>query len=239
METLIGFANTYYTLWSYSVESVYQADAYGNLHPVGNKQNYFYQKNISKDIEKVKKLYPGVKIDESLKGKSRSFSKNNDFDMPEGYFWGGKYYGKKIDEILESDFQYCLWSIRNYEGSTSEYIYKHPIYLAYLEQLKQEEQSLIDSVQTLKVGDKAIIDFTSNGRSYNDSTNVAYGLFGDVEVRVLCQVRKVNSLYPYLMPIIDGKAQRTNNKSIEVEVTDVIETVIGYDNKIIQTVKVK
>lgn len=231
MKNIIGFTNKFYTLWNYEAVTQYRTNAYGNHIAVGIDHKYYFIKNISFDIEKVKTLHPGVEIDMGLRGKS-SFTRNEKLDLPAGYFWSGKYYGKLIDEIIETDLQYCIWSAKNYSPA-ADYIISHPKYIAHFEAIERENKLALEQAQTLKVGDVVELEFTSNG--YNADENYtecwASAWYNDIEIEVCCNgVKRVNSIYPYLMPKINGKAQRTKNKTIKVKVTEVFDTYLLPNN---------
>ena len=107
MKQVIGFATQFYTLWNYEAVPQYKTDSYGNHHQTGVEHKYYYVKNVSTDLEKVKSLFPNVEIDAELRGTS-SFTRNEKLDLPNNYFWAGKYAGKLIDDVMEFDFKYCL-----------------------------------------------------------------------------------------------------------------------------------
>lgn len=240
MKQVIGFATQFYTLWDYSQEPTYQTDAYGNHHCTGVKHIYSYIKNISTDLDKVKVLYPTLVIDESVKGKTNSFDYYAKQDLPANYFWGGKYRGKLIDEIMVSDFQYCLWSALNYGGKTADYIKAHPIYLAHIEAEEKAKQTELDNAQTLKVGDVVELEFVRNGYNADEEYKECWteARLGETEIAVCCGgVRLVEGMYPYLMPMINGKAQKTKGKKIEVKVTEVFNTGI-YAGVVKQQIRV-
>ena len=240
MKKIIGFATQFYTLWDYEAIPQFRTDSYGNHHQVGVDHKYYYVKNISIDIEKVKILYPSVEIDEGLRGTS-SFTHNEKIDLPEGYFWGGKYVGKLIDEVLESDFQYCLWSADNYGGLISRYIKNHPKYIAHFETIEKAKQDEINSKELLKVGDIVELEFTRNGYNADEEYTECWteANYNDVEVAVNCNgVKPVSGMYPYLMPVINGKAQRTKGKTITVIVLEILGTDI-YDGVVKQSIKIK
>lgn len=230
MKQLIGFATEFYTLWSYEENPVYRTDSYGNHHQVGVNHIFNYIKNISKDIDKVKSLYPNIEINEDLRGKTRSFSYDSKIELPDNYFWYGKYTGKLIDEILEKDFQYCLWFADNNIGKAQEYIKNHPIYIFYFEAIEKEKQEMINSKQLLNVGDKVELEFTRNGYNANEEYTECFtsAIYNDVEVTIKCKgVKYVGGKYPYLMPIINGKAQKTKGKKITVTISDVLNTTVS------------
>ena len=236
MKKIIGFATQFYTLWDYEAVPQYKTDSYGNHHQTGVDHKYYYIKNVSTDLDKVKLLFPNVEIDTDLRGAS-SFTRNEKLDLPENYFWGGKYAGKLIDEIMEIDFKYCLWSAENYN---MPYITNHPKYIAHLEAIEKAKQGEINSKQLLKVGDIVELEFTRNGYNADDEYTECWteANYNDVEVAVNCSgVKPVSGMYPYLMPVINGKAQETKGKKLTVTVIEVLETNI-YVGVVKQFIKV-
>lgn len=236
MKKIIGFATQFYTLWDYEAIPQYKTDSYGNHHQTGVNHNYYYIKNISTNIDKVKTLFPSVEIDTELRGTS-SFTRNEKLDLPENYFWGGKYAGKLIDDILEVDFKYCLWSAENYN---MPYITNHPKYIAHFEAIAKAEQAEINSKELLKVGDIVELEFTRNGYSADEEFTECWteANYNDVEIAVNCNgVKPVSGMYPYLMPVINGKAQKTKGKKLTVTVIEVLETNI-YAGVVKQFIKV-
>jgi hypothetical protein len=236
MKKIIGFATQFYTLWDYEAVPQYKTDSYGNHHQTGVNHNYYYIKNVSTDIDKVKTLFPSVEIDTELRGTS-SFTRNEKLDLPENYFWGGKYTGKLIDDILEVDFKYCLWSAENYN---MPYITNHPKYIAHFEAIAKAEQAEINAKKLLKVGDVVELEFTRNGYNADEEYTECWteANYNDVEVAVNCNgVKPVSGMYPYLMPVINGKAQKTKGKKLIVTVMEVLETNI-YAGVVKQFIKV-
>jgi hypothetical protein len=236
MKKIIGFATQFYTLWNYEAVPQFRTDSYGNHHQTGIDHKYYYIKNVSTDLGKVKVLYPDVEIDNELRGTS-SFTRNEKLNLPDNYFWGGKYAGKLIDEIIESDFQYCLWSAENYN---IPYITNHPKYIAHFAAIEKQKQIEIDNAQTVKIGDVVELDFVSNG--YNADENYtecwAEARLGDTIIRAKCSgVKPVNGMYPYLMPKINDKTQRTKGKKLTVTVTEVFNTD-NYNGEIEQQIKI-
>lgn len=225
MKPIIGFASQYYTLWNHHTVPQYRTDSYGNHHQVGVRHYFDYVKNVSKDLIKVQEAYPGVQIDEELRGQTRSFSKYKEIDLPENFFWVGKYAGKLIDEIMETDFSYCQWAMQTLSGKTSEYIRNHVKYQEYLHAQEIEKSKLIAGAGTLQVGDIVYLQFQSNGYNVNDNYTECWvkAEHENLSLAVKCPgAKQIIGMYPYLMPVINGKAQRTKNKRIRVKVTEVI-----------------
>lgn len=240
MKQVVGFTNVYYTLWDYEAVPQYRTDSYGNHHHCGTDHKFYYIKNISIDLQKVKAQYPNLPLDESLRGKTSSFSRNEKVDLPNNIFWGGKYTGKLIDEILISDFKYCMWAMENY-NQVHQYVSQHPIYLEHLAAIEKAKSDLLDGVTLIKVGDEVEVTFERNGFNADDdyTTCMVDGVYGEVRVTAICSgVRPVDGMYPYLMPIINGKAQRTKNKTVKVKVLEVINTQVTRDGEISQFIKI-
>ena len=236
MKKIIGFATQFYTLWDYEAVPQYKTDSYGNHHQTGVSHNYYYIKNVSTDLDKVKALFPNVEIDTDLRGTS-SFTRNEKLSLPENFFWAGKYAGKLIDDILEIDFKYCLWSAENYN---MPYITNHPKYIAHVEAIEQKKRMDIENAQTVKPGDVVELEFLRNGYNADDNYTECWteARFGETELKVLCNgVKPVSGMYPYLMPVINGKAQKTKGKKLTVTVIEILETNI-YAGVVKQFIKV-
>jgi hypothetical protein len=120
MKKLIGFATQFYTLWEYSCTPRYGGNVVMNGVPppiVGYNHEYFYLKNISMDIEKVKELYPGVTIDEDLRGQSRSFERYERVERPVDCFNFGKLEGQKIAEATDVwQLKRVCWMVEGQSG---------------------------------------------------------------------------------------------------------------------------
>lgn len=236
MAKVIGFATEFYTLWDVRTEHNYVCDSYGTYHVSSTTTFYDYIKNISKDLNKVKNLYPNLPIDEDLRGVTQSWERTKQAELPEGFFWYGKYSGRKIDEILEEDIAYCLWCIRNYpNGSAAKHIENSPIYHNHLDNVKKEQEQLIQSLGgAVEVGEVELT-FTSNGFNYDETDGRCYAraLRGELEVTVRfpsCKI--VGGMYPYIMPMVNGKAMKTKGKTIKVNVVYCLEPqVTAYKTK--------
>lgn len=236
MKKIIGFATKYYTLWNYEEEQTFISDAYGNSHSTGSIHRYAYIKNVSTDIQKVKEQYPNIEIDESLRGRTQSFSYTTKNDYPLGYFWFGKYQGKLIDDIVESDFEYCIWAAQNTD--VADQIKKHPKCAAHflaIEKQQQagekERQAQFENCTPIVVGNQKIT-FRSNAKwkRYVNKKPEYYARAecNGIDLTVyLLDGKEVNGMYPYVMPVIYGKARRVKNKEIEVSVIKV-EPIEGH-----------
>lgn len=239
MKQVIGLATKFYTLWNYEAVTQYRSDSYGKYHPVGIDHKYYFIKNISTDLDKVTSQYPNLQIDMGLRG-TTTFVENEKLDLPVGYFWGGKYSGRLIDEVIETDLQYCIWSANNYFNQNSEYIMSHPKYIQHFEEIERENNLLIEQAQTVKVGDVVELEFISNGYNSNDDNTECWvsAILGDTEISVCCNgVKRVSGRYPYLMPMINGKTKKTKGKVVSVTVTEVFNTSV-YDGVVRQQIRV-
>lgn len=255
MNKVIGFANKFYTLWNHSTETNYTCIS-GKNFLTNIRHKYDYIKNISISEEKVKELYPDAPIIDGLRGRTISFWEDEKIELPIGYFGFGKYYGELIEDILAKDFQYCLWVVENREHcKSSEFIKSHPTYVAHIERIMQQEKALLESDNMLKVGDVVELEFERNGyngwwsdggkisRIYSEETDKYDACFlrtdkNGVEIIIECPCKFVGGIYPYLMPILNGKAQRTKGKKVVVTVTEIIENFVeGGSPK--QMIKVK
>lgn len=246
MEALIGFGGKFYTLWNFEIEKNYIQDSYGKYHLVGETYRYFYIKNISFDVEKIKELFPTTKIDVDLKG-NKSFVRSVKTPNPDGFFWFGKYFGKKIDEILETDFKYCMWVSENGSGNEVQYIKNSEIYVQHVAKIEKEQSERFSKAK-LNAGDCVEVNFDSN--AWHVACDIELGIseyyyctgYVDnlvLKIILINGVKRVNSMYPYLMPNINGKEQRTKNKTIKVNIVKVDEELCEKFGKIYQTIYVQ
>jgi hypothetical protein len=241
---IIGFATEFYTLWDYNTENLYTTDARGNHHHTGVKHNYYYIQNISKDLETVKAKYPGLSIDEGLRGKHRSFDRVDRIEMPAEYFPHGKYRHELITDIAKTDLKYIIWAIDNSgtADKTLALLKKLPEVIAFYEEKEREAKERKGEPVLLTTG-KHSIEISTNGRSgfhipapefeaYSGRPYMVAALENDkgfttyVKI-ILTDVKKVDGMYPYLMPVINGKAMKTKNKTLALDL-EIISTNIGY-----------
>lgn len=105
MSLAIGFATEFYTLWDINVEPTYSGNNVINgVGPMitGYKTNYCYLKNISTDREKAIAAYPGIEIDEDLRGKHGSWEKFDRVDYPADCFSFGQLSGGEISKATDT-----------------------------------------------------------------------------------------------------------------------------------------
>lgn len=242
---VIGFANQYYTLWNYWTEKNYVQDSLGNSYVSAVYHKYSYIKNISKELGNVKEAYPDLNIIDDLRGKQRYYERVESVDLPNDIFWNGKYTGVKVDDILVSDFKYCLWYVENGLEKTREYIKSNPIYIDYIKKEEEKINNIFSKSHQFKEGEEVELTFNSNGYNPFWSNNgeieyhVSFGedaekygydscfanasIYDEDDNEVIVKVvfngmKKVSGMYPYIMPCINGVCQKTKNKTIKVKV---------------------
>lgn len=219
----IGFANQYYTLWNVEKTPVYTTDSYGKHWLTGYNTHYFYIKNISFDIEKVKSLYPTLTIDENLRGHTTSWEKKSQEDLCPQIMKFGKYYGQNIDELIVKDFDYILWLINNNGNSNSAYALSLPIIVDYFKHIEEKK------CETKKKKELIFNDFLNKGeytfiadknlRLYDDKAYLYTDIDDDICVSFIFSEFSEQSYngYDFAYPLIKGKAKRIKNKSITLK----------------------
>jgi uncharacterized protein (DUF3820 family) len=115
---VIGFANKYYTLWEVEIDD--------------NIIIYTYIKNLSFNLEDAKIKAGTDKFEESLRGRSKTFTKIKYDDGSTQEFEGfetskvlssrmtfGKYRGEEILKIANKDPKYLAWVITDTSGNSN------------------------------------------------------------------------------------------------------------------------
>ena len=169
MKQIIGFTNVYYTLWRYETES--------NEHYELTK--YYYVKNVSKDLDKVKQLYPDLEIDTELKGHSYFEVKNE--IKKETYHKDykiefGKYRGLSMEQIFIDDPDYLVWLYKEtYSAIILQVLNDYDEFQNYIKIKKQKEDNKFKNSFQFKEGEEIElnINFKSNLKVVN------YSLYGD------------------------------------------------------------
>jgi len=236
----IGFANEFYTLWSVMIDDKYFLDGYGKYWLIERSMRYSYIKNISKSLDKVKELYPGVEIDEELKGYrlQREFSINEKF-QPVEILWFGKHYGKRIEDLIKEDFNYTLWLHANCSQAIKEYIESLDEFKKYQAEKDKEEKKTMASVPDIKPGDVFKVMFDRNPKEWDDETVFIIGEHQstgkekplNVWIEFKKFTKKGSGKYSFFVVIIDGVEHKLKNKEFEFVAKDVSERWIdGYEN---------
>lgn len=222
MEYIIGFSNKYYTLWSYSEETITK---YGETIL---KANFNYIKNISFDINKVKTLYPNVKIDIAIKG-NNSFSRILDkkhIEYPNNVFKFGRYIGLPIKEC--KDIEYIKWYwIETKDAATKEY-FKEALdntnYSFYEDEILNNDEiekinAKLDKISKLEIklkNNEAFEVSPKHNLVYGDGDNIAYY----IEDIFTLKFKNFKVLYyngfAYALPTINDKAKRIKNNKISI-----------------------
>lgn len=124
MKQCIGFATEFYTLWEIWQTPVYSGNVVMNGVPpqqIGINHEYYYIKNISKDLEKAKAAYPGVDVDEELRGQTRSFERFEKMEYPSDCFSFGKCAGEPICASTDVwQLKRAMWIIVGQTGESNK-----------------------------------------------------------------------------------------------------------------------
>lgn len=262
----IGFATEFYTLWDVSTEDIYSTveTSSGTMSfKSGVKIHYWFQKNISKDLNKVLELYPNLRIDEELRGQSRSWSTTKEIDETPHILKFGKHAGKTVSEVADQDWDYFIWLINNcYKAATREECHKVQKYVDYLAEIERKAQERFDAIDRIPAaGGEIELQFDTNPNCYaiesiinngdmagNDYREVLKGVrvaawakFGNNSricvVFTKEQVHYVEGLYPYYMALINRKFKRIKNKAFKLQVE--VLTTKEEGSEVVQVVKIK
>lgn len=223
----IGFTNKYYTLW----------EIWEEHRPLGNGHSYVithytYIKNISFDRDTAIAKYPGLPIDETLRGHTRSWNSTKEVWDNVDVFRFGKYKYKKIEECTDIDYIGWYWENavreqkefvghvlenhgyeireRVYNYSTGEYVEQYLMSPEALEQerkVKREFQEMIEKIENAT----ELTFFCDHNPDYD-------GEYWDGNIHYHFQDVKENYYngFSYYLPILNGKAKRVKNKNIIV-----------------------
>jgi len=215
---LIGFASQYYTLWNVEEETIYQADAYGKQWPSNHITKYFYIKNVSMDIEKVKSLYPDLAIDESLKGQYRDFQVSKRLPgLPINFFNFGKYSGHSIEEVAELDFPYLLWCLNDYCGSADfrEKVKELPKIVEHFAEIKRrQEMEIAERMSEIKPLESGVYRLLVESNPREKQVWVQISEFHNVVLQ-FDEVENLNyNGFWYEVPVFNNKIKRIKNKEL-------------------------
>jgi len=219
---IIGFGGKFYTLWNYRVEDRFNVDAYGKSHLVARDTIYEYVKNVSFDVERVKSEYPGLTIDESLRG-TTTWTKSEKIEMPLEIFNFGRYEGHSIEKIWESDQQYVLWFLQNYDNQRTEFartlkpIVEHFATEAkVLEELRSKFPVAVSGLNELLIVSNARVCQDENDENFFYVTAVIENEEAKTVIEVRINDAKMCSYhgFDYYLPVIGGKAKKLKNKAV-------------------------
>lgn len=221
MAKLIGFATQYYTLWEHYAAPQYQTDANGNHVQVCTIHHYTYIKNISKDKDAAMAAYPGAELDESLRGHSNSFQRTEWVKHPYTHFTFGKHYGRSLEDVLATDPSYLVWASENCKPLVQDAIIALPGFQEAKANHERLQAMELGKAPALAPGQEVEVEFTSNGFNYDPVTGEcsAKATYQDTVLYVnIPGAKEVRGMYPYIMPAINGKAQKTKGKKLQVKV---------------------
>lgn len=223
MTLAIGFSNKYYTLWSMTIHV--------NEKPWGfeTRRYYSFQKLLGKNIEKIKKMYPGVEINEKLNGRRRTFEEFDKrvFTSPD-YFKFGKYSRTRIDEC--EDLSYLEWYIeqitedKEHLDVVTKYLESNGYEISWcgkliylLNPVEVKKKNLVkdkykDILKKLETNEPINIapdrNLNSNGEYYNSAMEITY--------KFKNFVRNHWDGYSYTLPTINGKGKRIKLKNVTI-----------------------
>jgi hypothetical protein len=240
----IGFANKFYTLWSIRVDEQYYTAPNGNHYLSYTTTYYTYHKNISFDLEKAKALYPGLTVDENLRGKSSDWSEKTKDLTPE-IIKGGKYAGFSLEEISQQDFQYILYMLDNSYTSfeVRNLIKELPLVKAHFEKLENDIQAGIqkrkDLINEFAQLGEITLNLERNLHCGYESDNAYITRYLDGEkIPVYLEFNKdqFSKLYyrefAYGLPLINGKAKRVKGKNCTIKFEKIEGRYYDYGDKI-------
>jgi uncharacterized protein (DUF3820 family) len=224
---VIGFATEFYTLWDMQEEKRYQTDAYGKQWLVETTYRYFYIRNISTSIEKVKSQYPNTCIDKSLHGiQEREWHKVVRSNMPDNYLSFGKYKGRTVEDVATFDFQYLLWVLDNGVESLCNSIKATHQYKEWEANEQAQVQEKLKAIQPLSDG---VCRLTLLHNPINGCAIAEIASNHRVEFRFAQTKECFYNGFSYELPIINGKAKRVKGKEIEYNI-QVVDTQIDNRN---------
>jgi len=233
----LGFANKFYTLWDVQESPVYITDAYGNHHLSRVDTQYYYLKNVSFDKDVAMAKYPNTPLDEDLRGKTRDFQRTGNDERTTDIVWFGKYNGQLLTEIADKDFNYILWL----HGNCAKYvnaIEALPQYQKHIADIADERASTLSKSFQWQQGIPINIIGKSNGYNVADWEEAGedgsrYCWFkaelpnGEPVSIKVADCRLVGGMYPYVMPVINGRAMKTKNKAFTITPTTFKSSVYG------------
>ena len=233
----LGFANKFYTIWDVQERPIYITDAYGNHHLCRIDTQFCYLKNVAFDKEVAMAKYPNTPLDENLRGKTRDFERTGNDQRTTDIVWFGKYNGQLLTKIADKDFNYILWMHENCARYVDA-IEALPQYQKHIADITAERSAALSKSFQWEQGSPINIIGKSNGFNVADleevgSDGLRYCCF-DAElpngesVRIkVADCRRVSGKYPYVMPVVNGKAVKTKNKAFTIIPTTFKSSVYG------------
>lgn len=243
MATAIGFATQFYTLWDIQKEELFSTTITprGEVHsPAGFRYICTYIKNISTDIDKVKKIYPDLDINEDLRGMSRSF----DYIKGDGpkvtyapeLFSRGYSKGQVISEC--EDLKVLKWGFEN-EGDAQRIAIIEKTILDKFSLIhyrgswmpKEQVDILEDRIQKAKKfsedAEFSAQTFTFTALKNLDAHGSIFVELPDLRITIYFPEYKVLEYagFEYGLPTIKGVGKKIKGKDLEVTVRAIENTI--------------
>ena len=236
----IGFANKFYTLWNISEER----------RDLGNGHSYIityndYIKNISFDKETALAQYPDAKLDETLKGHTKSWESTKEVWDNVNCYRFGKY---KYQTIDSTDVNYLCWYWNQIYGEHKEYVSSFLEGLGYEIRTWGEDNQYLMSPEDLenerkqKEASNEFIKILDKKEDFNVVFECNPDYDGECRIdNVIYKFQEVKENYYngflYYLPVVNGKQKRIKNKNLVITnynylVNDNIITVEILDFKI-------
>ena len=228
---VIGFAGKYHTLWiceKHVINTPYGREEY---------YDYCFVKNISFDRNTALLKYPNAKFDESLRGKTISFRTTPQVIYTNiDTFRFGKYMGQLIENTSDGDYLYWYYTaigdpehkefIKNILISNFPYKeYNNDIVDIETYNILIAEDEIKNIIKS-KVNNGETIDLTITHNPDSDGYIRVDGvLYKFPEVK-----ESWYNGFPYYLPVLNGKAKRVKNKTIEISKCEYKDNVIYIYN---------
>ena len=221
---VIGFATKFYTLWSMNEHTVDVGDGKRIRYT-----EYCYCGKISTSRETAMSKYPGLAIDENLRGKTRSWTRQEYVWDNVNTFRFGKYKGGEINENCDTD--YLEWYFGAVDGEHRDYVasvlrkcgyviegstFYSPKVLKEIADAKEAKERVISAanegvqvrlfIERNPDEDGAIRVVNPAEEGYLNTDGIRFW-FREVAERYY-------DGYIYYMPCINGKAKRVKGKTI-------------------------
>ena len=221
---VIGFATKFYTLWSTSEHTV---DAGGGKRI--RYTEYCYCGKISTSRETAMSKYPGLAIDENLRGKTRSWTRQEYIWDNVDMFRFGKYKGGEINE--NCDAGYLEWYFGAVEGEHRDYVASVLRKLGYViegsvcyspDVLKEMADAKEAKERVISAANEGVQVRLFIGRNPDEDGAIrvdnpaeeGYLNTDGLRFRFREVAERYYDGYVYYMPCVNGKAKRVKGKTI-------------------------
>lgn len=237
MAYIIGKADTMYTLW---YEETFQQNG-------KTRTKVSFIKNLSKDLETAKSMYPGVPVDETLRGTKWIIVDTPKYEPPKEIdptkFPFGKYRGMNVVEC--TDIDYIVWFYWNayekmqvpYEPKGYDELVKNLEkraadfdYFPWKGNLlpKDEYTEHVTAPERFKAFKEALLATDTIEGVMENNPSLEYPSqfeFNGFTVRVRFKENQVAGYmyqgFPYYLPLVNGKAKRVKGKNVRIKFTNI------------------